>query len=154
MYDIPIRFMNKGVAEDIYSNISEVCPSIFSEMEGGDFFSVRVIVDISKPLSRDRKITLDNGSVGWVSFKYERLPNVCYWCGCLTHGDKYCDLWLDSEGTLPVEAHQYGAWMRAPTFSPSKKAKVVVLGFCAQRKGTDRRYPLAVVVLCPDHQNH
>lgn len=30
--------------------------------------------------------------------------------------------------------------MRAPIFSPSKKATVVVPSFYAQRKGTDRRY--------------
>ena len=71
VYDIPFRFANKVVAEGICSGIGEVCPSDFSVMEGSDFMRVRVILDISKPLSRGRKITLDDGSVGWVSFKYE-----------------------------------------------------------------------------------
>ena len=101
-------------------------------MEGGDFLRVRVKIDILKPLSQGRKITLDDGSMGWVSFKYERLLNICYWCGCLTHGDKDCDLWIDSEGTLPVEAHQYGAWLRAPLFSQTKKSTIVVPGFYKQ----------------------
>ena len=38
-----------------------------------------------------------------MSFKYERLPNICYWCGRLTHDDRDCDLWIDSEGTLKTE---------------------------------------------------
>ena len=111
VYDIPFRFANKVVAKGICSGIGEVCPSDFSVMEGGDFMRMQVILDISKPLSCGRKITLDEGSIGWVSFKYERLPNICYWCGYITHSDKDCDLWVDSEGTLPVEARQYGAWL-------------------------------------------
>lgn len=90
--DIPIRFMNREVTEGICLGIREVCPSDYAEMEGGDFMRARVLMDISKPLSQGRKITLDNGEVGWVSFKLERLPNICYWCGCLTHSDKECEL--------------------------------------------------------------
>lgn len=78
MYNIPIRFMNKVVAEGNFSGIGEVCPTDLFEMEGRDFMRVRVIIDISKPLSRGRKITLYDDSVCWVSFKYERLPNFCY----------------------------------------------------------------------------
>ena len=48
---------------------------------------------------------LDNDLAGWVSFKFRMLPNICSWCGCLTHRDKDYDLWLGSEGTLLVEAH-------------------------------------------------
>ena len=134
VYDIPFRFANKVVAEGLCSGIGEVCPSDFSVMEGGDFMRVRVILDITKPLSRGCKITLNDGSVCWVSFKYERLPNICYWCGCITHSDKDCDLWIDSEGTLLVEARQYGAWLRAPLFNPIRKSTVVVLGFYKQKK--------------------
>ena len=60
-----------------------------------------------------------------MSFKYERLPNICYWCGCLTYSDK---------GTQDLESRQYGAWMRAPLFNPVKKVTIVVLGFYANRK--------------------
>lgn len=70
--------MNKTVAEGLCSSTGEVCPSDFSVMEGDDHVRVRVILDISKPLSRGCKITLDGGTTGWVSFKYKRLPNVCY----------------------------------------------------------------------------
>lgn len=38
-------------------------------MERGDYLRVRVVLDISKFLSCGCKITLDDGSVGWVSFK-------------------------------------------------------------------------------------
>ena len=60
------------------------------ELEDSNFQRYRVEVDISKPLYRGRKITLNNGNDWWVSFKYERLPNICYWCGELTHSDREC----------------------------------------------------------------
>ena len=78
---------------------------------------VRVVVDVTKPLSRGRMITWDQGREGWVSFMYERLSNICYWCGLLTHDDKECDVWLNSKGTLLVEEQQFGLWLRAPQFS-------------------------------------
>lgn len=83
--------MKRVVAEGIFSGIGEVCPSHNLEMEGGGVMRVQVIIDVSKPLSRGRKITLDNGINGWVSFKFERLPYICYRCGCLTHSDKDCE---------------------------------------------------------------
>ena len=153
VYDIPIRFANKGVAEGICSGIGDVCPAELSVMEGGDFWRVRVIIDISKPLSRGRKITLDDGSAGWVSFKYERLPNICYWCGCITHGDKDCELWIESEGTLSVESRQYGAWLRAPLFNPSRRSTVVVPGFYKQKKESSPPTTSGGSVSTPKKQN-
>ena len=55
-----------------------------SELEGDNFMRVRVSVDITQPLCKGRVISLNNDKELWVSFKYARLPNLCYWCGCLT----------------------------------------------------------------------
>lgn len=46
--------------------------------EGCDFLKVRIGVDVSKTLCQGRKITLRSGKESWVSFKYERLSNICY----------------------------------------------------------------------------
>ena len=99
------------------------------ETMGDGFFRVRVKVDISKPLCIGRVISLENGKELWVSFKYERLSNLCYWCGSLAHDDRDCKLWIESEGTLPTETQQYGAWIKAPPFVQSKRNSVSVLGF-------------------------
>ena len=108
VYNIPISFTNKTVAEGLCSSIGEVCSSDFSIMEGGDHVHVRVILDISKPLCRGRKISLDSGNTGLVSFKYERLPSLCFWCGCLTHGERDCKLWIASGGSLTGKDRKYG----------------------------------------------
>ena len=59
--------------------------------ECGGFMRVRVMVDISQPLCRGRMVALDDNRELCVSFKYERLPNLYYWCGRLTHNDRDYD---------------------------------------------------------------
>ena len=85
--------MTITVAENTCNKIGEVIRAIGVENEqGGSFIRVRVEIDILLPLCRGRVITLESGEKSWVSFKYERLPNLCYWCGHLNHGDKDCPL--------------------------------------------------------------
>ena len=72
-------------------------------------------------------------------FKYERLPNICYWCGCLNHGDRDCDLWVESEGNLTKESQAYGAWIRAAPFAKGRNFVVKVLGFYAAKKAQQKQ---------------
>lgn len=83
------------------------------ELGGGLYMRVRVAIDITKPLCCGRKIKLDSTPARWVSFKYERLPNFCYWCGCVTHGERDCAYWLANKITLKQIDQQFGPWMRA-----------------------------------------
>ena len=104
-------------------------PKDEAEMKGGQFIRVRVAVDVTKPLCRGRMITWDQGRDNWVSFMYERLPNICYWCGLLSHDDKECEMWLRSKDGLSAEEQQFGPWLRAPQFNLARKAIVEVQGF-------------------------
>ena len=45
----------------------------------------------------------------WVTFKYERLPMICYICGRLGHDERHC---VATE-TRQVTKYQYGDWIRA-----------------------------------------
>ena len=74
-------------------------------------------------------MALEDKKEEWVSFKFERLPNLCYWCSCLTHSDHDCELWIDSAGTLEEKDKHYGAWLRAAPFRGSSKAVITVPGF-------------------------
>ena len=65
----------------------------------------------------------------WITFKYERLPNICYWCGRLDHNDRDCEIWLESEGSLAENQKQFGPSLRASPFSPARRNVVAVLGF-------------------------
>jgi len=101
-----------------------------------------VLLDIFQPFYRGRLITLEDGKNHWVSFKYERLPNLCYWCGCLTHGDRDCTTWIESEGGLNSEDQQFGSWLRASPFNFVRKKVVFVPGFFAKKKVTNPTTPV------------
>lgn len=106
---------------------------------GGNFLRMKVTIDINKPLCRGRLISLSHSEQSWVSFKYERLPNICYWCGCLNHRDRDCDLWIESEGNLTKESQAYGAWIRAALFVKGRNPVVKVSGFYAAKKAQQKQ---------------
>ena len=113
--------MSKVVAEDICDNIREVCRSRDPDTdEGRSFVRVKVVVNITLPLSRGRGVTLESGERTWVWFNDERLPNLCYW----------------SRGTLSAEDKRFGPSLKASPFFSSRNNVVVVLGFYEDK---DRR---------------
>ena len=129
VHDLPVRLQTRAVAEKICGTAGLVDKnSEEGEIMGDGFIRVRVKVDISKPLCRGRVISLENGKEIQISFMYEQLSNLCYWCGSLTHDNRDCELWIESGGTLPSEAQQYGAWIKALPFVRSKITKFMFLG--------------------------
>ena len=90
-----------------------------SESDKGSFLHVRVTQDVTISLCRGRIFSLEHGEKGWVFFKYERLPNLCYWCGCLNYVDRDCDKLLESEGMLVKENQEYRAWIHDLPFTKS-----------------------------------
>ena len=96
------------------------------DKDEGRFMRVKVKLDISLPLCRGRVVTFESGKKIWVSFKYERLPNLCYWCGRLTHSDKECPLWIQSKGTLTMDQRQFSQSLRAPPYRATNKPIVFI----------------------------
>lgn len=114
------------------------------EFGGDGFIRVRVIVDITQPLCRGIVVTLENGMKTWVSFKYERLPNLCYWCGCVGHDDKDCVVWLHSVGNLELSKKKHDSSIRVkPVYSSSKSAIHVPGYFESIKKRLVKHTPLS-----------
>ena len=113
-------------------------------MERGNFFYVRVTVDVTVPLCRGRRISLENGEAGWVSLKYERLPIICYWCGCLDHVDRDCNRWIESEGSLSQEDQEYGPWIHASPYVMPRKSVIKVPGYYEFRKKLNDKQAMTV----------
>ena len=92
VHDIPVMYLSREIAEKLCEAVGKVSKEpTLAEVDRGNVMRIRVRVDTTLPLSRGRIFTLENGSKGWASFKYERLPNVCYWCGWLDHFDRDYD---------------------------------------------------------------
>ena len=52
----------------------------------------------------------------------------------MTHGERDCELWIASGGSLIVEDRKYGTWLRAPLSNQIRKSAIVVPGFYQQKK--------------------
>ena len=92
VHDILIRSATMDMAKEIVSLAGEVVEDVVNEgqQDKYNFMRIRVTIDLTKPLCRGQRITTARGGDGWVSFKYERLPIMCYVCGMLTHNDREC----------------------------------------------------------------
>ena len=130
IHHLPFSLLTDEVAfklGDTLGNVIRTGDS--SDMRGRTFMRVRVSLNILEPICCGRCVTFGQNSEGWIYFSYERLPNICYWCGRFTHDDKECLVWLQSKGSIVVEDQQFGAWLRAPQFNLTRRSYVEVKGF-------------------------
>lgn len=58
------------------------------------------------------KIQKEGEASMWATFKYERLPSFCFFCGVIGHSDRLCELFLDFLDKNVQKA--FGVWLRAP----------------------------------------
>ena len=130
IHGLPIWSLTGAVAEGIGNSLGRVEKFLDHEgfAGGGSYVQIRIHIDCTKPLCRGRRTRLGGGQVGWISFKYERLPNFCYHCGLLTHDVKDCEDWIRCRGVGVGTTHQYGDWLRAPADFSGKTRMVSVLG--------------------------
>ena len=146
VHNLLVRFMNTKVAEGICDIVGEIQKSTKVVDDDGIYFMrVRVSIDITLPLCRGRVITMENGEKHWVNFKYERLPNFCFWCGRLNHSDKDCTLWIESKGTLSPDSQQFNSSLKAAPYMTSGKNVIYIPGFYKRRQPYVNAEPSEVV---------
>jgi hypothetical protein len=93
VHDIPTGLMSEKVGKEIANFIGE-----FLEYDAKNnsnylrsYMKIRVLMDVTKPLKRQKKIKKPGGECSYIRFKYERLGNFCYFCGLLGHIEDYCE---------------------------------------------------------------
>lgn len=82
------------------------------EMAQGEYLQVRVTLQVSQLLLRGSIFAIGGGEVVWVCFSYERLPNFCYLCGYLGHGEKECTFVPASSQLSSMKNLPYGMRLR------------------------------------------
>ena len=79
IHNLPLSCLTPEVALEIGESLGIVNTSVgISDMVGGNFMQICVLIDITKPLCRGRIITLDSNDDRFITFKYERLSSICY----------------------------------------------------------------------------
>lgn len=63
----------------------------------GRYRRIKVLLDITKPLRRYRKLKDKKGNEIQIDFAYERLPFFFLACGVMGHSEKYCQVVLEED---------------------------------------------------------
>ena len=92
VWGFPFDCMSEEVGRELGSKLGRYIESDKRSWlpEQAKFIRIRVDLPIDKPLRRGGNIVNIEGDKFWVSFKYERLPNFCFFCGLLGHDEKHC----------------------------------------------------------------
>lgn len=130
IFSLPLGMMNEEAAEEI-GNIIGRFVEVDAGTDGkaiGKFMRVKVRMNIEKPIMRgftleeeddqhkqkQKKKMNINGTEEeeeeglWCRFEYEFMPDFCYTCGIIGHGEKDCSIKLKKG-----ERAQFGSWLKA-----------------------------------------
>ena len=114
IHGLPLGLMTRKIGIVLGESIGDVKEIDIEgeQMAWGRYLRVRVVKDITKPLKRGSKLAVvGQGSVIAV-FKYERLPDFCYICGCLDHQELDCDDAVRMTIADGKVKREYGLWLR------------------------------------------
>ncbi|KAI4989648.1 hypothetical protein ZWY2020_036965 [Hordeum vulgare] len=124
VFGLPLGQMNRDTGERIGADFHELVEVEvgFDGMAVGKYLRVKVKLNITIPLmrgfvlQREQKKEKQSGmedkkGLLWCRFEYEHMPDFCYTCGVIGHGEKDC-LTRPLKGDVP----QFGPWLRAEVY--------------------------------------
>ncbi|CAN1243398.1 hypothetical protein LINPERPRIM_LOCUS5673 [Linum perenne] len=82
------------------------------------FMRIRVLLDVTEPLKKGKKVRNPGSPWTMSNFKYERLPTFCY-CGKIGHLDRLCEIRFQNPDVEPIR--RWNAEIRAP---PKKSSRL------------------------------
>lgn len=114
IYDLPPGYMFEAVGKQLgnfFGSFLEYDPKNNASL-WREYMRIKVKIDIRKPLKRKKKITRRNGNDFIVHCKYERLGDLCFKCGMITHTERFCQKKFTANASSLT--NEWGAWLRAP----------------------------------------
>ncbi|GMY34303.1 hypothetical protein FCV25MIE_29545 [Fagus crenata] len=124
LHGVPLFYMTKQTGERIGNTVGSVVEVDVPEsgVSWGLSLRVRLYLDVTKPIPRGRMVTFKSLGQMWVSFRYERLPWICFLSGILGHLERDCIERLRSGFRSTSDSKQYGPWLRATEFQQRCRA--------------------------------
>ena len=77
------------------------------------FMRVKVAIPIAKPIHLGGFLAGSDSQKTWTTFRYERLPMFCHYCGLLGHDIKHCAIYFRLMKSGKEVRLQYGEWLKA-----------------------------------------
>ncbi|CAA0815833.1 Unknown protein, partial [Striga hermonthica] len=114
VHNVPLNWMTAEVGLKIGQIFKDVSNVVVTNLayQGGRLIKLLVTVDLNEPLPRCTSIRLGSQIVT-VTFKYERLVNLCFYCGMIGHIEKSCKLRMEDIKNKMLHEGQFGEWLRA-----------------------------------------
>lgn len=92
-HHLPVGFMTEAVGKHLGNFIGS-----FVDYDPANnscvwraYMRIRVLVDVRQPLKKERKVRVAGAEWTVVKFRYEKLPNLCFICGCIGHTEQACE---------------------------------------------------------------
>ncbi|XP_050212482.1 uncharacterized protein LOC126664241 [Mercurialis annua] len=103
---------------------------------------LRAEVSVTDPFLAGFNNVVADGKKVWIKFRYEKLPDICFYCGMLGHNRNFCDTknMEEQAGTAFVGKYRYGLFMRA---SPMVRARELAQVIEAKRRIQELQQELA-----------
>lgn len=135
LHGIPLNYMTEQTGQRLGNAMGKVVKVDVPEggVAWGPYLRVWLCLDFTKPIPRGRLVTFQSSGQLWVSFKYERLPWLCFFCGLLGHSERDCVASLRSRCQGATISKQYGPWLRAA--EPSQRRRPAMQGHGAVSGG-------------------
>lgn len=113
IYDLPIGFHSEVILKSIGNYVGKFLSSDPKNLNGvwRNYQRIKVAIDVNKPLKSRMRIKRA-GDWLWISFKYERLPSFCFYCGVIGHSEKFCESLFDEKNDSGIR--KYDGSLRAP----------------------------------------
>ncbi|XP_012858989.1 PREDICTED: uncharacterized protein LOC105978120 [Erythranthe guttata] len=153
MMDIVLRIHNLHLSMRTEYIVTQICSKIGELVEiikpkpaaYVPYMRVKIRIDVTKSLKRGMNLHNPDGTKNWAAFSYERLPNFCFLCGVVGHGENRCPARYDEDFADPGDNLPYGVWMRAtgpPDGMAGRRPLHLVNRVEAMSAGTSPRMPL------------
>ncbi|XP_010682916.1 uncharacterized protein LOC104897677 [Beta vulgaris subsp. vulgaris] len=95
--NLPFNYRSDEIVKALIGNMGEILEIEEDVLGIGRYRRVRVMMDVTKPLRRFRKLKDKRGQELHVDFAYERLPFFCFTCGIMGHSERNCHIVPEEE---------------------------------------------------------